>query len=71
MKQNNINTVRLCHYPQDRRVFEYGLYVLILMECIMIVWGEWLKLFVTINMYGSCRIIPLRFSGRWEMRRGL
>lgn len=31
MKQNNINTVRLCHYPQDRRFYElcdeYGLYV--------------------------------------------
>lgn len=31
MKQNNINTVRLSHYPQDRRFYElcdeYGLYV--------------------------------------------
>lgn len=31
MKQNNLNTVRLCHYPQDRRFYElcdeYGLYV--------------------------------------------
>lgn len=31
MKQNNINTVRLCHYPQDRRFYElcdeYGIYV--------------------------------------------
>lgn len=31
MKQNNINTVRLAHYPQDRRFYElcdeYGLYV--------------------------------------------
>lgn len=31
MKQNNINSVRLCHYPQDRRFYElcdeYGLYV--------------------------------------------
>ena len=31
MKQNNINTVRLCHYPQCRRFYElcdeYGLYV--------------------------------------------
>ena len=31
MKQNNINTVRLCHYPQDRKFYElcdeYGLYV--------------------------------------------
>ncbi|MCH5329042.1 MAG: beta-galactosidase, partial [Coprobacter sp.] len=31
MKQNNINAVRLCHYPQDRRFYEmcdrYGLYV--------------------------------------------
>ncbi|MCE2616123.1 glycoside hydrolase family 2 TIM barrel-domain containing protein [Phocaeicola oris] len=31
MKQHNINTVRLCHYPQDRRFYElcdeYGLYV--------------------------------------------
>ena len=31
MKQNNINTVRLCHYPQSRRFYElcdeYGLYV--------------------------------------------
>jgi Beta-galactosidase/beta-glucuronidase len=31
MKQNNINTVRLCHYPQQRRFYElcdeYGLYV--------------------------------------------
>ncbi|MDR1258791.1 MAG: DUF4981 domain-containing protein [Tannerellaceae bacterium] len=31
MKRNNINTVRLCHYPQDRRFYElcdeYGLYV--------------------------------------------
>lgn len=31
MKQNNINTVRLCHYPQGRRFYElcdeYGLYV--------------------------------------------
>ena len=31
MKLNNINTVRLCHYPQDRRFYElcdeYGLYV--------------------------------------------
>ena len=31
MKQANINTVRLCHYPQDRRFYElcdeYGLYV--------------------------------------------
>ena len=31
MKRNNLNTVRLCHYPQDRRFYElcdeYGLYV--------------------------------------------
>lgn len=31
MRQNNINTVRLCHYPQDRRFYElcdeYGIYV--------------------------------------------
>lgn len=31
MKQNNINTVRLCHYPQDRKFYElcdeYGIYV--------------------------------------------
>lgn len=31
MKQHNINTVRLCHYPQSRRFYElcdeYGLYV--------------------------------------------
>lgn len=31
MKRNNINTVRLCHYPQDRRFYElcdeYGLYI--------------------------------------------
>lgn len=31
MRLNNINTVRLCHYPQDRRFYElcdeYGLYV--------------------------------------------
>ncbi|MFV0545924.1 MAG: glycoside hydrolase family 2 TIM barrel-domain containing protein [Bacteroides sp.] len=31
MKQNNINSVRLCHYPQDRRFYElcdeFGLYV--------------------------------------------
>ena len=31
MKQHNINTVRLCHYPQDRKFYElcdeYGLYV--------------------------------------------
>jgi len=31
MKKNNINSVRLCHYPQDRRFYElcdeYGLYV--------------------------------------------
>lgn len=31
MKKNNINAVRLCHYPQDRRFYElcdeYGLYV--------------------------------------------
>ena len=31
MKQNNINTVRLCHYPQDRRFYElcdeFGIYV--------------------------------------------
>lgn len=31
MKQNNINTVRLAHYPQDRRFYElcdeYGIYV--------------------------------------------
>ena len=31
MKQNNLNTVRLCHYPQSRRFYElcdeYGLYV--------------------------------------------
>ena len=31
MKLNNINSVRLCHYPQDRRFYEmcdrYGLYV--------------------------------------------
>lgn len=31
MKQANINTVRLCHYPQDRKFYElcdeYGLYV--------------------------------------------
>ena len=31
MKQNNINTVRLIHYPQSRRFYElcdeYGLYV--------------------------------------------
>jgi len=31
MKQNNLNAVRLCHYPQDRRFYElcdeYGLYV--------------------------------------------
>ena len=31
MKQHNLNTVRLCHYPQDRRFYElcdeYGLYV--------------------------------------------
>lgn len=31
MKQANINTVRLCHYPQDRRFYElcdqYGIYV--------------------------------------------
>lgn len=31
MKRNNINAVRLCHYPQDRRFYEmcdrYGLYV--------------------------------------------
>lgn len=31
MKQNNLNTVRLCHYPQDRRFYElcdeFGLYV--------------------------------------------
>ena len=31
MKQNNINAVRLCHYPQDRKFYElcdeYGLYV--------------------------------------------
>lgn len=31
MKQNNLNTVRLCHYPQSRRFYElcdeYGIYV--------------------------------------------
>lgn len=31
MKQNNLNSVRLCHYPQDRRFYElcdeFGLYV--------------------------------------------
>lgn len=31
MKQNNLNAVRLCHYPQDRKFYElcdeYGLYV--------------------------------------------
>lgn len=31
MKRHNLNTVRLCHYPQDRRFYElcdeYGLYV--------------------------------------------
>ena len=31
MKQNNLNSVRLCHYPQDRRFYElcdeYGIYV--------------------------------------------
>lgn len=31
MKQHNLNTVRLCHYPQDRRFYElcdeYGIYV--------------------------------------------
>ena len=31
MKQHNLNSVRLCHYPQDRRFYElcdeYGLYV--------------------------------------------
>ncbi len=31
MKRNNINSVRLCHYPQDRKFYElcdeYGLYV--------------------------------------------
>ena len=31
MKRHNINTVRLCHYPQDRRFYElcdeYGIYV--------------------------------------------
>lgn len=31
MKLNNLNTVRLCHYPQDRRFYElcdeYGIYV--------------------------------------------
>ena len=31
MRQNNLNTVRLCHYPQDRKFYElcdeYGLYV--------------------------------------------
>ncbi|MCD8310809.1 MAG: DUF4981 domain-containing protein [Prevotellaceae bacterium] len=31
MKQNNLNAVRLCHYPQDRRFYElcdeYGFYV--------------------------------------------
>ena len=31
MKRNNLNSVRLCHYPQDRRFYElcdeYGLYV--------------------------------------------
>lgn len=31
MKQNNLNSVRLCHYPQDRKFYElcdeYGLYV--------------------------------------------
>lgn len=31
MRQNNINSVRLCHYPQDRRFYElcdeFGLYV--------------------------------------------
>ncbi len=31
MKQNNLNTLRLCHYPQSRRFYElcdeYGLYV--------------------------------------------
>lgn len=31
MKRNNINAVRLCHYPQDRRFYElcdeYGIYV--------------------------------------------
>ena len=31
MKQNNINSVRLCHYPQDRKFYElcdeYGIYV--------------------------------------------
>ena len=31
MKRNNLNAVRLCHYPQDRRFYElcdeYGLYV--------------------------------------------
>ena len=31
MKQHNLNTVRLCHYPQDRRFYElcdeYGLYI--------------------------------------------
>lgn len=31
MKKNNLNAVRLCHYPQDRRFYElcdeYGLYV--------------------------------------------
>ena len=31
MKKNNLNSVRLCHYPQDRRFYElcdeYGLYV--------------------------------------------
>ena len=31
MKRNNLNTVRLCHYPQDRRFYElcdeFGLYV--------------------------------------------
>ena len=32
MKRNNINTVRLCHYPQDRRFYElcdeYGIYMI-------------------------------------------
>jgi len=31
MKQNNLNAVRLCHYPQSRRFYElcdeFGLYV--------------------------------------------
>ena len=32
MKQNNINAIRTCHYPDDVRIYDlcdkYGLYVL-------------------------------------------